>query len=315
MSSPRNFHQFPRLPPEIRDFIWSLCLPHRIDEIDEPCNFLVFGLPPAPCHLCFSTLRDHRPPSVSQVCRESRAVALKTRATAPPPDYPDPAYWRSQLVVRWRWTDAARDSPHLNWTPAYEADFSADGNALARMAWEISRVSSGRGSLMLNYFLGSRSWWYTSVPIAGPTLPEQSLESEQEVSRERDRDSLRRVRRWQVVMDIIVINSDFDSAVATGLFGISGEELVKVIDAADEQACDAYYELAQRCERLAVARVTAPQKIRRQPLDTLKNYLADVIRNTYHCDDLVHTMHPAIMFRLCTAKCNERKITEVDYDY
>lgn len=232
---PSEFPQFLRLPAEIRDLIWALCLPYRVREIDQPADCIVFRDRPTPCLLGATTRHNGRAPLISQVCPESRTVALKTRRTETFPSPPDPAYWTSSNWARYVWADS-RDAPHLNWRFAYAADFGSYGdNPISRLAWETSRAGGRSGSLMLKFF--ARGSHYS---VKGSQFDD--FESIQY----RDREILRRFCKWQVVMDVVIIHLDsVQDAVATGLFGLFGEDYVKIIGAADERICDQYYRLAE----------------------------------------------------------------------
>lgn len=77
-----TFHLFPWLPIELRFEIWRLCLPHRVCEKDLAFYHISFDRPddntPTPCFLYQTTEVNGRPPVITRVCHESRAVALKT---------------------------------------------------------------------------------------------------------------------------------------------------------------------------------------------------------------------------------------------
>ncbi|KAI1139739.1 hypothetical protein F5Y05DRAFT_411924 [Hypoxylon sp. FL0543] len=109
-----RFPQFMRLPPEIRFMIWDLALPRKIlcveetDRDTEEHSFSSYQFAP-------SSL----PPSVAQVCRESRAVACRTGRLMPIRNsnvYPrdlTPGEMPSWCRTQWVWFDPRLDSLYL----------------------------------------------------------------------------------------------------------------------------------------------------------------------------------------------------------
>lgn len=71
-----EFHLFLELPYEIRAIIWELCLPHRVQEIEVPRNDIRW--PYESCRQVSAYMANRRPPAISRVCRESRAVAMQS---------------------------------------------------------------------------------------------------------------------------------------------------------------------------------------------------------------------------------------------
>lgn len=72
-----SFPRFLQLPAEIRRLIWKECLPkQRLFEIDSAGLMLEFN------NTCrgsdWATTQNWKPPIITRVCRESRAVAWET---------------------------------------------------------------------------------------------------------------------------------------------------------------------------------------------------------------------------------------------
>ena len=88
----------------------------------------------------------------------------------------------------------------------------------------------------------------------------------------------------------------------TDLFGLFGDAQVQIVDVSQEAKVAAYFDLAETCERRTP--VTIRQNFGRDSVDSMKNYLRQVIIDQFHSEELAATMHPAIMFRLCTRMCN-----------
>lgn len=313
------FRYFPRLPAEIRDHIWALCLPHRVRELDKPIYWNIFPeSSPAPCtELVYTMYRNAAPPLISRVCHESRAVALEARGDNDAWSLPQehPAHWTSTIGYGERcWRDRTRDSPHLNWLDMNSVlgiGFEAVGSPFGRLAWETA-CTSGQGSFLRELLEGDET--YQEVyPFKRFLPPPGHPKSPIGPTQIRDRDALLELSRWQVVMEVMVIHTTVADAAATGLFGLFCEEIVQVVDAADARTCDAFHQFAQACERRASGPVTAPQKYTRD-LAAMRQRLRFDILNSYDCEELVERLHPAIMFRLCTRQCNERTLTKKEIE-
>lgn len=82
MTQSSAFHPFRKLPTELRLIIWRLCLPRRVHQLENPLDEFLFNVPredaPSPCNLSSTTWINGRPPVITRVCRESRAVAFET---------------------------------------------------------------------------------------------------------------------------------------------------------------------------------------------------------------------------------------------
>jgi hypothetical protein len=301
-----DFTLFPKLPVEIREEIWRYCLPHRVCELDMPYDRVVFydrnnrdG--PWPCELQYTTHFNGRPPLISRVCRESRSVSFKAGGILPDAssDLPLEARWTSWLSVSTPWQDCARDSAHINWVPACEADWASSGNPFYYLSWHASRVSGG-GSLMIKSLEKSFSPYVPFGP--SPQRTEPPFTTPLHTEKSRDLDTLQKLSSWLVVMRVIVVHSDRKTAAMTDLFGLFGDAQVRIVDVSQEAKVAAYFDLAETCERRNP--VTIRQNFGRDSADSMKKYLRQVIIDQFHSEELATTMHPAIMFRLCTRMCN-----------
>ena len=302
-----TFHIFPRLPVELRLAIWRECLPHRTCELDIPLDSIVFNLQTnAPsCKLWDTTYMNGRPPIISRVCRESRAVAFETgRFRVFSEDMPQDAWWSSGNTVSLdAWEDYTRDSVHLNWNSAYSADYISNGSPLHCLAWSATQMRHG-GSLMISFLADSV---YHDISIS------QRI------------DALVRLPRWVVVIRVVVVHTDFRTSAATGLFGLLGDACIQVVDVSDKPRVNAFFDLGNRSECHVVdvsdeetvitpfdllnvserqSHVTDGQDLHRDSVESIKQRLRDVIVKTFGSEESVPPMHPAIMFRLCTRMCN-----------
>ncbi|KAI1403849.1 hypothetical protein F4819DRAFT_450015 [Hypoxylon fuscum] len=116
-----QFPQFRRLPPEIRAMIWDLATPRRVFGLQR---YLLHDFDDGFPGYYFDPVLS--PPSIAQVCRESRefacrsgkpvAIKIKNAISNPAPaikatrDYPETA---------WSWYDPNRDTFHI----AHRGDF------------------------------------------------------------------------------------------------------------------------------------------------------------------------------------------------
>ncbi|OTA65184.1 hypothetical protein K449DRAFT_403793 [Hypoxylon sp. EC38] len=110
-----RFPQFMRLPPEIRFMIWDLALPRKmlcLEEVDRDIEEHNFASYQFVSHL--------PPPSVAQVCRESRTVACRTGRLMPIRNaivYPSNPLWPGNMMdwcrTQWAWFDPRLDSLYL----------------------------------------------------------------------------------------------------------------------------------------------------------------------------------------------------------
>lgn len=276
-----SFHQFARLPVELRLIIWRECLPHRILEMDYPQpNYVFASDDPAPCGLGRTTTLNGLTPVITRVCRESRAVALETARQLPSYHVmPDEVQWGSSTSTC-PWTDFTRDSDHLNWTPDYEVEWGCAGNALLCLAWCAANLSRG-GSLMLDSFA------YLSY---------EGLSTSERI------DILRQLPSWVVVTQTVVVHADISTGAKTGLFGLLDDAPVQLVDVYDEARVNAYFDLVEECDRMG--HVDTPQ--RKESPEFHKELLEAAITRSFGVGTVLPTMKPAIMFRLCPEACNHR---------
>ncbi|KAI1095113.1 hypothetical protein F5B19DRAFT_367177 [Rostrohypoxylon terebratum] len=110
----RPFHQFRKLPTEIRLMIWDLAIPRRMVCFKESLHENPLN-PREIVSVHYELVSPLPPPSVAQVCRESRAVACKhgklssIRNMEKPPWSTHP----KSMSPKWAWFDASRDSIFL----------------------------------------------------------------------------------------------------------------------------------------------------------------------------------------------------------
>jgi hypothetical protein len=314
-----DFRPFPRLPTELRQEIWRLCLPHRVCEMDDPAAFIVYESPESdykvPCGLLSTSRSNKRPPLLTRVCRESREVALTTGKWNSMLGWrgagwfagPSEADWASGNVIDCGyWEDTSRDSAHMSWTSHYDIDFgmTIDGHPLTSLAEEGKRLN-GSASFMLDAIEDSWEWGASSSTWTwratnspgfptpgGPPTPQRGQNPA----------ALKLLPEWMVVVKVVIIHLDLGRAADSGLFGLLGDEIIQVVDASSPLA-SRLYELAEYSERGASAVTTAQDFTRMSANDMDAMVKREVFK---HLDDheVGKRLRPAIMFRLCTQMCN-----------
>ncbi|KAJ6103133.1 hypothetical protein N7486_005560 [Penicillium sp. IBT 16267x] len=282
-----SFHLFPRLPTELRLQIWRLCIPCRVWDTDLPTDDGIYLDEPNadgsyPCKVTPTAKLNGLPPVITRVCQESRNVAkesggILTRDTYK--DLPHDAVFVSTTtngIADDFWVDTKRDSAHLNWTPYYESIYqNSSGSALASLAWK-SRLVIGRPSIMGD--------WVAMM-----------------VDQKEERfDVFEQIPSWWVIMRVVIIHASFREAAQTGFFGLLGDASVQIVSLSDEEKANALYDFADECDRKA----SSGEAIQRDSSESLKQELKDSFERNMISEHISSKMHPAIMFRLCTSKCN-----------
>ncbi|KAK6064618.1 hypothetical protein SCUP515_11675 [Seiridium cupressi] len=114
IDTPVKFSRFAKLPPEIRQMIWNFAIPRRVVSIMSPYT----SPPPVTTWYHFQT--TYPPPAISQVCQESRKVALRHgRLRAIENEKPDSdaeliAPGKRNYHREWAWFDSSRDTLFLD---------------------------------------------------------------------------------------------------------------------------------------------------------------------------------------------------------
>ncbi|CAI7646111.1 unnamed protein product [Penicillium pancosmium] len=283
----KSFHLFPRLPTELRLEIWRFCLPCRVWEIDMPDHEGIYldehnadGF--YPCLVTPTTKLNRLPPVITCVCQESRNVAKEERGIPSDTYAPHDAVFISTTtneIADDYWVDTKRHSAHLNWTPVYQGIYQKSfGSALASLAWK-SRLVVGRPSFMYDWF-------------------------DMMVNKKRERfDVFEQIPAWWVIMRVVIIHTSFREAARTGLFGLLGDASVQIVSLSDDKKANALNEFADKCDR------KAGEEIQRDSSESLKQELKEIFIRNRISGNITSRMHPAIMFRLCTSKCNGPNLT------
>jgi hypothetical protein len=319
-----DFPRFSELPAELREEIWLYCLPARVFELSSPNDGVIFWEPGKsitkdqfPCELRHTSRMNRVPPLIAKVCHESRILAFKTGAFTSTVDdlptdteRPPESQWPMADANK-HWLSRSRDTVHMSWTPADTGicgyDRALDAQTLPFLAWNASFFHSAP-SIMLEH-LGSHYFsplrlmgvqdnnvWPYGIPLIVPTsLPWTS-------KKQSDFDALKKISHCQVVVRIVVVHTDAQTAGKLGLFGLLSDARVQIVDVADEAKVAAFMSFAEACERKSPAIV--PQDFTVESAEEMRLALRGVILTEFASEELAATMRPAIMFRLCTRACN-----------
>lgn len=287
-------------------------------ELDLPVVELVYfeDAEDSPCTLADTSRVNLCPPMITQVCHEARAVARKAgqeswkHVDIARSDWPVDAHWFSQTALSIEYDDGR--SPgifHMNWTYDYEPEYSASFDhyssihslaAFAASAGQAS-ISVERLSDLSHHFQWER---YTTVWPDGDEEDADDPYFPPEMTEERKRfiAALQRLPSYLVVVQIVVIHTDFRTGAATGLFGLLGDAPIQIVDMRNEAEVDRYFDFARECESQSA--VSIAQDLERRPLALARERLKKLLIWVFGNEDLVPIMHPAIMFRFCTFLCN-----------
>lgn len=258
------------------------------------------------CDLRDTTYMNGCLPVISRVCHEAREIVLKNGWIPTFEGQPPDAQWdiNSNWDIQDLWRDDKRDSPHMNWVESHTVEWSRDGEEPLRyLEWEASRMC-GTPSFRIELLdEGCRGPDWDPVHLFGVN----TWFSDERVAK--DIETFRRRPSWRVVMRTIVVHAEFERAAKTGLFGLLGDAPVQLVDAADRERIEAFFDLAKACQSEIPegTRITKLQDL--QPLDSeekMKESLKDVIIVKYRNESLAKLMRPVIMVRLCLSKCYDR---------
>jgi hypothetical protein len=323
-----TFHPFPQLPLELREEIWRLCLPHRVYEIDDIKAWIDWentGLKSEeyPCSFVSNKRSNIRPPLLTRVCRESRRIAFVSGRWISVLRWRDGRSWDTPCEADWNtgnvidsgcWEDTSRrDSAHMNWSSCYDIDcgpVDPPDHPLTSLAEEALRLN-GTASFML-YAMndswerhspnGSWHWRISTAVTDNPPIFFRPPEVTPVPQREQNLAALRLLPEWLVVVKIVVIHLDLGRAADSGLFGLLGDEIVQVVDAALPLA-SRLYELAEYCERGASA-IKPAQDFTRMSWNDMDALVKRTAFENLEDDEIGKRLRPAILFRLCTEMCN-----------
>lgn len=280
--------------------IWRFCMPHRVVEWPNPVHEDIpeARKPVTPCEITITSRLNNRLPLLSRVCRTSRSIVFETgdrdwfpTLRSPLPD--------SHMPWGRPWKDRARDSIHVTWTPgAIRVRVRCD-NPFPDPVWAWQPLG-GVPSLMLDQVAAKSSVAayarhdFSHSPPTEQPRPYTSMLLK----------ALQLMPKWLVVMQTIIVHCDLRTAAATGLFGLSGDATVLVVDVVEKKTkIDKLFDLIETCGGRE-GPIVRFQNLHREPPEEMRRKLRFYVVDGFHSETLAAAMHPAIMFRLCPQWCD-----------
>ncbi|KAI0864324.1 hypothetical protein F4860DRAFT_529838 [Xylaria cubensis] len=227
-----SFPQFTRLPRELRDVIWRLCLPPRRLGIQYWDSRLPNDLPDKN-KLYIGLKLPVSPPLISRVCQESRREAVRCfmydgqRCDDCPPypvSYDDPKpreqtrgrFWFDENSMIYIDTSPWDDSPNNN----YNGD-NIDDREIAPELREL--LSDPNAPLCIDYNLHSSGWsvWEGAKHFWKDEFVEWALKY------------IAKRKECTVVIGMTTLTMTYQEACESGLFGLFAESDVVHIDVTD----------------------------------------------------------------------------------
>lgn len=136
------FHQFSRLPPELRERIWFFCLPRRVVPLDDFLWLVDADSTYRGEQQCWAgwrlvQARAKAPPFLASVCREARRVAFR---------WGDIEHIYPSASLDDIWIQRKLDTPLLTWMLSDSA-------------------GAGHGEDMMEHFLFDQRWHHAGAPV------------------------------------------------------------------------------------------------------------------------------------------------------
>jgi hypothetical protein len=120
--------------------------------------------------------------------------------------------------------------------------------------------------------------------------------------------TLQQIPLWLVVSRAVVVHATRRDVAATGLFGLLGDEVIRIIDhteVGNHADILALYALAEEKERNTVA-VYRRQNFNVPAVEELQKEMQNVAMRCFRDEAVFPHLRPAIMFRLCDQACNHK---------
>ncbi|KAK6438795.1 hypothetical protein LTR95_005000 [Oleoguttula sp. CCFEE 5521] len=190
----------------------------------------------------------------------------------------------------------------MNWTDALEPLYGSDGDAIASLAWDAT-YCTGMASLGVESF--EENYHESGVVDVSAVLPEalEGLVDKPLSGRlAKQLQSLLNLPTWLVLMDTVVVHLSHKAAAEKGLFELLGDDTVQVVDVAEQEVLHKYYDAAGLLESLSSGGDSSGGH-RFDSIAQIGEDLEYVLMKAYGCRELLRHMRPAVMFRLCTRKC------------
>ncbi|KAK7698774.1 hypothetical protein SLS64_012255 [Diaporthe eres] len=292
------FVRFADFPTEIRLAIWRDCLPHRVVELDYQPDDIIWDEGPddeaPPCSANgMIQLRNKAPPLITRVCRESRQVAFETGRQLyrfPDPRDPENTQDFAKYMVTHPWLDTARDVIHINWDPAADIEWQTYdwGDPVRCVMSYAARTEALTASIRLGLL----------HVMKDRDEPDHHLRwTTSELADLMRSESRAQFLSWSVVVRPPIVVHAARAADSGSLFGLLGDAPVQLVDIDDERRINNFLGLG------ATPGVTISPGIEPGELARAKQELQDVVDMMFGSELPAPSLHPVIMFRLCTESC------------
>lgn len=292
------FVRFADFPTEIRLAIWRHCLPHRVVELDYQPDDIIWDEGPddeaPPCSANgMIQLRNKAPPLITRVCRESRQVAFETARQLPGfPDPRDPENTQefANYMVTHPWLDTARDAIHINWDPTADIEWQTYdwGDPVRCVMSYAAQTRARRASIRLGLLRAMKS---------RDTSHDHYRWTRSELADLMRSESRAQLLSWSVVVRPPIVVHAAGTADYGSLFGLLGDAPVQLVDIDDERRIDMFLGLG------ITSGITISPGIEPGQLARAKQELQDVVDALFGSELPAPSLHPVIMFRLCTESC------------
>lgn len=225
-----KFHLFNKLPPELQDSIWELCLPRRVISPNySSASQEYLGRLPGTRHstdLPVRALIPFRPPLISRVCRRARATALRCGQYTPVLIEEEDESISDGSV----WLNEKSDWVYFHYITMMNG---LDDSGAAPRVFELAR-DVGVPLLIDCYIQGDHE-----NPLHNMSQDDETIGSRLYKSFLRGRKHF-----YYVMLEVtlVVTGKGREHVVDTGLFGLLGED-VAIVPTADKETLQQYYSL------------------------------------------------------------------------
>ncbi|KAJ5714493.1 uncharacterized protein N7483_011674 [Penicillium malachiteum] len=217
-----SFTLFPHLPAELRFMIWEACIPHRIVQFRFPWRehpeIRPGGTPPwggslfqrTHCGFEWTNMQITQPPIISQVCRESRMIVLKSGGMLQDVS--------GQIK---QWIDTQHDRIAWWWIPDFYQTFFPDIY----------------GDLLSSFVLHAQRTNMEPVIMARGVYPFRPTDQETDYLTLADIEigTLSELKNFFLCIKAVVVHTDRSQATQSRLWGATGEEFRREMNGDDEK--------------------------------------------------------------------------------
>ncbi|KAF9885276.1 hypothetical protein FE257_013074 [Aspergillus nanangensis] len=206
LEPPKPF-PFLDLPFEIRQIIWTLCIPARIFEVLPRHSW---ANPDADCNYAATSDLNWRMPTLGYVCRESRSLVLKT------------GQWEPGHC----WFNPTLDIPFMQWIPEDSQTIWGSDEDLNPDHLQYQGRGRGMG------IVARRILDFKTRASAIDNWINEDLKVLAESEKE-----------WLITVRDIVIHTTIKAGRRSGLFGLLGDTPIQLVEPTDTATIEKYCEL------------------------------------------------------------------------